>query len=116
MRPVHRSRDWKKRERRREKEQKQTNWHKNQNVQISAPKILDPTSGSMTKDIKDVCRKFEQVTGMRVAVNERAGDAVKHVAKAEPLKRKGCGREDCFPCSTGGGQCTKNGAGYRIKV
>ena len=83
---------------------------------ISVSLILDPTSGSMTKDIKDVCRKFEQVTGMRVAVNKRAGDAVKHVAKAEPLKRKGCGREDCFLCSTGGGQCTKNGAGYRIKV
>ena len=51
----------------------------------------------MTKDIKNVYRKFEQVTGMRVAVNKRAGDAVKHVAKAEPLKRKGCGREDCSP-------------------
>ena len=38
------------------------------------------------------------------------------MAKAEPLRRKGCEREDCFPCSTGGGgQCGKNGAGYRIR-
>ena len=84
-------------------------------VQISAPLILDPTSGSMTKEMKEVCRKFEQVTGMRIAVNERAGDSIKHTAKPEPLKTKGCDREDCFPCSTGGGQCRKNGAGYRIR-
>ena len=69
----------------------------------------------MTSEIKEVCRKFEVVTGMRVAVQERAGDSIKHLAKAEPLRRKGCGREDCFVCSTGeGGKCEKNGVGYRI--
>ena len=115
VRPVHRSRDWKRRERKREKEKKVTNWHQNQKGQILAPLILDPTAGNMTKEIKDVCKKFEQVTGMRVAVSERAGDAIKHVAKAEPLKKKGCNNEECFPCSTGGGQCRKNGAGYRIR-
>ena len=25
------------------------------------------------------------------------------MAKAEPLKEKGCQRAECFPCSTGGG-------------
>ena len=116
VRPVHRSRDWKRRERKREKEKKLTNWHQNQKGQVSAPLILDPTAGNMTKEIKDVCKKFEQVTGMRVAVKERSGDAIKHVAKAEPLKKKGCENpEECFPCSTGGGPCRKNGAGYRIR-
>ena len=39
---------------------------------------------------------------------------MKHVAKAEPLRSKGCGRAECFPCSTGWGKCEKNGAGSRI--
>ena len=116
IRPVHRSRHWKTKERQREKERKVTNWHKTQRDQVSAPLIIDPTSGSMTSEIKEVCRRFEAVTGMRVAVQERAGDSIKHIAKAEPLRERGCEREDCFPCTTGGeGKCEKNGVGYRIE-
>ena len=114
VRPIHRSRVWKAKERMKEKERKMTSWHKSQKNQISAPLIIDPTAGTMTKELKEVCRKFESVTGMRVAVQERAGDSVKHMAKPEPLREKGCGREKCFPCTTGGGKCEKNGAGYRI--
>ena len=90
------------------------NWHKSQRNQISAPLIIDPTAENMTQGVKEVCRKFEAVTGMRVAVQERAGDSVKHVAKPEHLRRKSCGRAECFPCTTGGGECEKNGAGYKI--
>ena len=58
---------------------------------------------------------LKQVSGMRVSVVERAGQAIKHLAKSEPLKRKGCGREKCFPCRTGGGNCEKNGVAYRVR-
>ena len=75
-RPIHRSRHWKARERQKEKDLKVTNWHKTQRNQTSAPLIIDPTSGSMTSEIKEVCRKFEVVTGMRVVVQERAGDSI----------------------------------------
>ena len=114
VRPINRSRFWKAKERLREKERKITNWHKSQRNQISAPLIIDPTAENMTQGVKEVCRKFEAVTGMRVAVQERAGDSVKHVAKPEHLRRKSCGRAECFPCTTGGGECEKNGAGYKI--
>ena len=114
VRPIHRPREWKERERRLEKEAKVTNWHKSRPNQVSAPLILDPTAGSLSKDAKEVCRKFEQVTGMRVVVQERAGNANKALAKSEPLKNEKCGRNDCFPCETGGGKCEKNGAGYEI--
>ena len=77
VRPIHRPREWKKKERRVEKEAK-----------VSAPLILDPTAGSLSKDAKEVCRKFEQVTGMRVVVQERAGNANKALAKSEPLKNE----------------------------
>ena len=39
---------------------------------------------------------------MRIVVQERAGNPLKHLAKPEPLKNKGCEREDCFPCKTTG--------------
>ena len=81
---------------------KVTNWHKSQNYQVSAPLIIDPTAGTTTSDMKEVCQKFEAVTGMRVAVLERAGDSVKHIAKAEPLGSQSCGRDECFPCQSGG--------------
>ena len=29
------------------------------------------------------------------------------------MKEKGCKRADCFPCTTGGGNCERNGAGYK---
>ena len=54
----------------------------------------------MTKDMKAVCRDFEMVTGWRIPVVERAGKAMRSMAKAEPLKKKGCERDDCFPCTT----------------
>ena len=114
VRPIHRPRSWKEKERRREKELKRTNWHQSKEKQVSAPLILDPTAGDMTKDMKAVCRDFEKVTGWRVPVVERAGLAMRSMARAEPLKEKGCQREDCFPCSTGGGNCERNGVGYKI--
>ena len=92
VRPIHRPRSWKEKERRREKELKRTNWHQSKAKQVSAPLIIDPTAGEMTKDMRAVCKDFEKVTGWRVPVNERAGKAMKSVAKAEPLKKKGCQR------------------------
>ena len=68
----------------------------------------------MTRDMKEVCKRFESVTDMRVVVRERTGDSAKNTAKAEPLRNQFCGRTDCFPCTTGGVEkCEKNGSGYR---
>ena len=54
-------------------------------------------------------------TNMKVVVKVMAGDRVKHITKAEPLKEKGCKREKCLPCQSGGGNCENNGAGYRVE-
>ena len=116
VRPIHRPREWKEKERRQEKEKKRQNWHQSKEGQVSAPLIIDPTAGGLAEELKDVCRKFEEVTDMRVAVQERAGNALKHLAKSEPLKIGGCGRDDCFPCTTSGpGKCEKSSVGYRIR-
>ena len=71
-------------------------WHQSQDNQISAPLIWDLTVGSMTKEAKDVCPKFESVKGRRVM--KKAGSSLKLLAKPGSLKRKGCRREQCFLC------------------
>ena len=115
VRPIHRSREWKIEERRREKETKKTRWHKRKEDQVSVPLLLDPTQGQMTKEMKGVCQKVEEVTGWRIPVVERAGTSVRSIDKAEPLKEEGCRRLDCFPCTSGGGNCERNGSGYQIR-
>ena len=61
--------------------------------------------------MKEICKRFESVTGMRVVVQERAGDSVKNTAKAEPLRNQSCGRTNCLPCTTGEeGMCKNNGS------
>ena len=85
VRPIFRPRGWREKKRRLQKERMATNWHQRDSKQASAPLILDPTAGSLTRDARDVCAKFEQVSGMRVSVVERAGQAIKHLVKSEPL-------------------------------
>ena len=80
-RPVHRPRAWRENERRREKEEMRKNWHKTDKNQVLAPLIIDPVAGCMTKDMKEVCRNFEGVTGMRVVVQTSAGKVNKQLAK-----------------------------------
>ena len=78
-----------------------TNWHQNKKNQVSAPLFVNPTAGSLTKEMKEVCRRFEQVTGMRVVVQEKAGKANKYLAKSEPLEMEKYGRDEYFLCRTG---------------
>ena len=92
------------------------NWHKGDKTQISAPLIVDPTSGELTQKLKETCRKFQIASNIKVTVRERAGISVKTDAKSEPLRSKSCGRVDCLCCSKGKpGKCEQNSAGYRIK-
>ena len=64
---------------------------------MSASLLPDPTSGEM------------------ILVIDRVGSSIRYIAKADPLIKKGCKRQDCFPCTSGGGNCEKNWSGYRIE-
>ena len=63
------------------------------------------------------CEKRERkVTEMRVVVREGAGNALKHLAKPEPLKKSWLWRNRLLSCSSSKpGNCEKNGCGYRIR-
>ena len=53
--------------------------------------------------------------GINVTVRERAGTSIRSDAKSEPLRTKGCDRDDCLVCSSGKpGMCDKNSVIYRI--
>ena len=64
---------------------------------MSASLLPDPTSGEM------------------ILVIDRVGSSIRYIAKADPLIKKGCKRQDCFPCTSGGGNCERNGSRYIIK-
>lgn len=114
-RPIHRPREWQEASRRLEKESRIASWHQSNKNQISALLILDPMAGKLTSEMKEVCKKFEKTTGFIIAVVERVGDSVRHDAKSEPLRVRGCGRRDCLCCSSGKeGRCEKNSIGYII--
>ena len=69
----------------------------------------------MVADMKEVCRRFQSVTGMRAEVQTRAGKANKQMANSESLRSKKCGRDERLVCKTRGGRCEKNEAGYEIR-
>ena len=98
------------------KELKAATWHNGKQDQILAPLIIDPTAGKLTKGLKDIWNKFKESIGITVTVRERAGVSLGQDAKAEPLRKKSCGRQVCLCCAKGKpGKCESNSIGYRIK-
>ena len=74
VRSIHRARELQVVSKKLEKEQKRENLHMLRKDQISAPLILDPTSGDITAKMKQACLKFEEATGFHWAVRTRAGE------------------------------------------
>ena len=71
----------------------------------------------MLHKLKTVCERFEKDNEIKVKVCPRAGRSVKTDAKAEPLRKLGCDREDCLPCRWPGktkAGCEKNSVTYKI--
>ena len=116
VRPVHRPREFRREERKVAKISKKQNWHQG-GSQLSAPLILEPVAGPLVGQLQEECRKFEDKFGIRVVVATRAGQSVRRDAKVEPLRKVGCDRQECFPC-TGAVKkkpdCERNSVGYRI--
>ena len=115
VRPVHRPREFRREERKVAKISKKQNWHQG-GSQLSAPLILDPVAGPLVGQLQEECRKGEDKFGIRVVVATRAGQSVRRDAKVEPLRKVGCDRQECFPC-TGAVKkkpdCERNSVGYR---
>ena len=53
----------------------------------------------------------------KIKVVEKGGTKLKDILhKKDPFKKTGCGRKDCFICTTGGsGNCSRENISYQIK-
>ena len=81
-----------------------------------APLIICPQAGnSLTGQMKTICKRFSQENNINVKVVTRGGNKMTRDLKSNPLRKGGCGRDECMVCSTGGkGDCSRSGAGYKI--
>ena len=86
-------------------------------MKAGAPLIIFPTTGgSILKKMKSVCKKFKIEHSIDVKVYERGGLKIGNIAKSDPLSPSTCGKEDCFPCTSGGGgDCRKSCSAYRLE-
>ena len=110
-RPLYRSRDWNKFERRQQKEQKKKDWYKEGDY--DSVMFIPATPGSALKKSYDQIVRDE---GLKIRVVEKAGISLRRkLQRSNPFKPKTCSRSDCFICTTGGdGPCDVAGVTYNI--
>ena len=118
--PLFRPKSFMEEERALAKLKKAKQWHKaggEVGLQAGAPLIVCPGAGGMiAKKMKSLCKTFKNEHKIDVRVYERGGSKVGSIAKSDPLKPESCGRENCFPCTSGGGgDCSKSSVAYRIE-
>ena len=91
-----------------------TNCNKSRPDQVSAPLILDPTAGSLSKDIKEVTNVQAIVASDGKGWHCQRGPC--QSCKSKPFYNEKC-RNDCFHCEICDirrGNCKKNQAGYEV--
>ena len=111
-RPLHRPREWKKRERERKKRSKAQEWYGKGNYD-SVLFIPATPNGELKKTIQQEINK----STLRIKVVEKNGVSITSLLqKSNPMKERNCRREDCFVCtSKGKGDCSRNNIVYEIK-
>ena len=111
IRPIHRPKDWKKGERRKEKEQKKRDWYRKGGFDTVLFTTATP-DGKLKKLYEHVIRE----SGIRIKVIERTGRTIKsQLQTSNPFKQKQCGRDDCFICTTSNsGNCSNESVTYTI--
>ena len=117
VRPVYRHKDWKKDERRKDKENKKKNWAtKNGHI---APIFVPATPrGELATRMRRIAEK-EKKDGIHFNIVEMSGRTLKsELQKSNPTATPGCDKEDCLPCSNGrgkGGKCHASNVNYMIE-
>ena len=116
VRPLHRPRDWKKEERRKEKRTKKKNWATKGGC--IAPIIIPSTPNSeLLHSLREVARA-EAHPGLKFKIVEKGGRTVKKATrKSNPTSSGGCQGGDCLACKVGrgtGGPCRKSNVVYEI--
>ena len=121
-RPLYRTKEWKQKERLKEKRKKKNNWYQKKRKrgtcddrgQYKSVLFVQPTKDSVLK------RKYEEViekSKCNVKVVERAGKSVcQKLQKSYPFVKEKCNTNDCFVClSEGKGNCLRENINYEIE-
>ena len=113
IRPLHRPKNWRRTERKREKENKMKNWYK-QGGFDSVLFVPTTKNGKLRRMYQHVI----QNSGIRMRVVERTGRTLKsQLQTSNPFKRRICGRENCFVCTTTGkGNCETESVTYKART
>ena len=110
-RPLYRPKTWKEREREQERHAKKLNSYKKGNMK-SVMFIPYTPDSTLQKLYTEEVRRSQ----LPIKIVERAGISLKRqLQKSDPFVRKNCGRNNCFPCTSGGkGSCRLVGINYGI--
>ena len=110
-RPFYRSKEWKKTERRNEKERKRKSWYKKGGYEAIIFINATPSS-ELQKRLQSTINK----NGAKIKVVERSGlKVISLLQKNNPFDKKDCRDMKCFICNTSkDGGCRKTGVVYQI--
>ena len=112
IRPINRPKNWLRVERIVHKEKKKREWYK----QGGFDSVLFVPSTPKGK-LKHMYENEIKKSGIRIKVVERTGRTLKsQLQTSNPFKEGGCGRNDCFVCTTTNrGNCQTDGITYRCE-
>jgi len=111
IKPLYRNKNWKKDERRIEKELKGTNWYTKGNYESVLFIPATPDS-----ELKNLMQAEINKSKRKIRVVEKSGiKIIKTLQKNNPFKMETCGHSNCLVCSKGGkGNCRSTGVTYKI--
>ena len=110
-RPIHRKKEWRKVERKKEKETKKRNWFKRRGEE--AVLFVPATPGSK---LAKLYREEVEMADVKIKIEEKTGRKIKNILqKNDPMSTKGCNDNTCFVCTTSQkGNCRSSSVNYRI--
>ena len=111
-RPMYRSRNWKRNERRKEKVMKKKNWYKKGENESVLFVTATPDS-----ELKELLQEEISKSKFKIKVIEKSGaKIVRLLQKNNPFAKKVCGKDDCMICrGNGKGSCRETGITYKIE-
>ena len=109
--PLYRNKNWKRAERRIQKERKRTAWFRSDGCSDAVFFVEATPDGKLAED----CQRTFKEAGLNVKVVEKSGSAMKRlIVKSNPFKKKSCERNTCYVCDNYEVNCKKREVVYRI--
>ena len=119
IKPLFRSRNWKKDEREDIKRNKRINWYKNDEIEYKSVLFVPPTPGGvLAKQMKAREGEINRNNKERIKIVEKSGQKLENIlSKKDPFKKEKCAVKSCPICENQNRKmdilCNTNNIGYR---